>query len=863
MVLLTEELRAEACLRGSRRLSTEQMPFADPILRTEPPMALVAGAGAGKTESLIARFEWYLRTAPEGTNIQIISYSNSAANTFQARFEDSWGPGRFKVARTLHSWTKTELLAPHVGVEERVSFIFPQAIALLEAWRGPLPLAEALVLLVDEAQDCDGEQWRIFANLINLGAKVVITGDPRQAIYSWNGASPAGMLEFYKGAEPVRLTVNRRSGRGIVELANAIVACSVPECPLTGMESERAFPQTSGADWEPELVAVHHVRSLHSFHLADAAHSVLREARSLPACVLTWMNADVERLHQNLSLLGYQCLAIPSQHGHEDAALGRSLTSDHGSASLVHIRSVHSCKGDGYDTVLFHLRGFGCENEALEDFTRQTLESRQEELRRFYVACTRARRRLAILVQGAVAPVWWSAIAKGARSLLRAGETFRGGWSAPRAPAADGGISVQKLCASYAASDCLLTHLPRAQRRQPSAISEQPRGGLLADSAEKLPGAQPTRAPLPRLSALRVSFLHSASVQFVFKFALARAQMLEKIRDALDFISLVPLAAAHLQGLERLSGTDPLFVGSLGARLADFLQNPTGAALESVEQCLTRAFRKLSGEKGALPPFSLVRAQVFQELAAPAADDPFFIGEAASAARGLVVTHLRRHGRGPAEVAQLFRKRVALLDAATLAKCRGLLGTRCARLLCHGEEGPGTVAASALLCDLTRCRGEGISASRALPYLSSATTADLALSLEECIASRELYEQCWGQACALRRRLAAWHSEEELAQCAADLPVACTLGPGPLTGSVHLFVPARAGGGTSIFVSAKTQISLEDEVDALVSAGIHAAGLPHRILIVETGSACVFVYEMAVEEDVVGIASRKWCSGSP
>ena len=864
MVLISAELQREARERASRRLSSEQMVFAEPSSWTDPPMALVAGAGAGKTECLLARFEWYLRNEKEGANLQIISFSNSAADTFQARFEASWGPRSFKVARTLHSWTKTELLMPHCGVEDRVSFIFPQAVALLDGWTGPLALAESHTLLVDEAQDCDEEQWRIFANLTRFGAKVVITGDPRQAIYSWNGASPAGMLEFYKGIEPARLTVNRRSSRGIVELANAIVACSVPECPVTGMESERPFPQTSAAETPSELVAVHHVRSLQSSHMAEAIHATMREPRSLPACVLTWRNADVEKLHQNLSLLGYHCLAIPSSaNGHEEIALSRCLSSEHGKADLVHIRSVHSCKGDGYDTVLFHLRGFACEVEALEDFSRRTMEERQEELRLYYVAVTRAKRRLAILIQGAVAPVWWSAISKAAPSLLKVGASFRGTWGSRGPVDADAGITVQKLCASYVAADCLLTYLPRAQRR--IACADQPRGGLLADSGERLRDSQPTSAPLPRLSALRVSFLHSASVQFVFKFALARSQMLERIRDALDFMSLVPLTSAQIQGLERLSETDPLFADALGARLGECLQKPTDEAFESLERCLATAFRKLSARPGPLPPFALINAEVFRELLTTTPGNPFLIGAQGSSALGRAVKNLRRHKDAHVQIAQLFRKRVTLLDAASLAECRGFLGSECSRLLTDGEDCASSVGAGSMLCEITKCRVEGISASRALPYLSSATAHDLALSLEDCIISHDLYEQCLGQARALRKRLGAWHTEEELAQCAADLPVSCTASgaPGALTGSIHLFVPAHKGSGTSVFVSAKAQISLEDEAEALVSAGIHAAGAAHRVVIVETGSARVFVYEIAESEDIVGIAIRKWCGGSP
>ena len=107
MVRLTAELQRAARQREKREMSSAQAMFANSFRETE---VLVAAAGAGKTTCLLERFERCLEECALGTEVVIISFSNSAADTFQKRFEHSWGEQTFRVARTFHSWVKSDVL---------------------------------------------------------------------------------------------------------------------------------------------------------------------------------------------------------------------------------------------------------------------------------------------------------------------------------------------------------------------------------------------------------------------------------------------------------------------------------------------------------------------------------------------------------------------------------------------------------------------------------------------------------------------------------------------------------------------------------------------------------------------------------
>lgn len=77
------------------------------------------------------------------------------------------------------------------------------------------------LVLVDEFQDTDPLQWRIFETVFT--GNLVTVGDPKQAIYRFRGADVHAYLDATDGYEPVRLRTNYRSDADLVAATNALV----------------------------------------------------------------------------------------------------------------------------------------------------------------------------------------------------------------------------------------------------------------------------------------------------------------------------------------------------------------------------------------------------------------------------------------------------------------------------------------------------------------------------------------------------------------------------------------------------------------------------------------------------------------
>lgn len=135
------------------------------------------------------------------------------------------------------------------------------------------PTAEAVRwrfrhLFVDEFQDVNPAQWRLLCAWHGDRKDLCVVGDPRQAIYAWNGSDPSllGRLpSLLPDVEVVRLDDNHRSSPQIVAAATAVLeqapageeASGAEELPVAAGLVDGPPPTVLGFDDEAdEAVAV-------------------------------------------------------------------------------------------------------------------------------------------------------------------------------------------------------------------------------------------------------------------------------------------------------------------------------------------------------------------------------------------------------------------------------------------------------------------------------------------------------------------------------------------------------------------------------------------------------------------------------
>ena len=171
---------------------------------------------------------------------------------------------------------------------------------------GAAERARFKVVLLDEYQDTSVAQAIMLSRLFGGGHAVTAVGDPNQAIYGWRGASVSNILGFAEtfpradGGEVALypLTVNRRSDRRILEVANRLAA------PL--LARYRQVAALEPAPGAAEGVVTAGVYESQAEELAGLAHDVTAAYDGAPGGwarigVLTRDNSTAEAVYDALT----------------------------------------------------------------------------------------------------------------------------------------------------------------------------------------------------------------------------------------------------------------------------------------------------------------------------------------------------------------------------------------------------------------------------------------------------------------------------------------------------------------------------------------------------------------------------------
>ncbi len=178
-----------------------------------------------------------------------------------------------------------------------------------------LPLARFDLLLVDESQDLNACQQALAFLLCPAPGRIIVVGDPKQAIYRFRGADAksmetmmAGLAETARGVEELPLTWTRRCPKAVVKLAQELVPDieAMPEAPEGIVE--HVFADDAPAKMSPGDMVLCRTNA----PLVKVAHQLLRaekkallRGRDLSKPILELMDAlgerDVQVMGQKLA----------------------------------------------------------------------------------------------------------------------------------------------------------------------------------------------------------------------------------------------------------------------------------------------------------------------------------------------------------------------------------------------------------------------------------------------------------------------------------------------------------------------------------------------------------------------------------
>ena len=349
-----------------------------------------------------------------------------------------WVPGR--PAEVADVYRRYESLKQRRGVVDLNDLI----LRVLDAMAADANFAQATRwrfrhLFVDEAQDMNPLQYRLFDAIRGGRADVFVVGDPMQAIYGWNGADRRlfdRLPDVIRGVTVIRLGRNYRCTPEIVAAARHVgragadlrsVRAPGAAVVLRGFHDERAeaagiadllWRRVAAAESAPWRSCAVLVRTnaqvqpiLDALARADVPVRTARTSRDLAAAV-----ADVSQHGSRHALAAWATDALLEESseaqrwvaarvreflsldqpglvdGRTFAAWLRASADVQPEGEGVEVLTFHSAKGREWDSVVVA----GAEVGLLPHASAGTGERAEEETRLAYVALTRAAERLIV-----------------------------------------------------------------------------------------------------------------------------------------------------------------------------------------------------------------------------------------------------------------------------------------------------------------------------------------------------------------------------------------------------------------------------------------------------------------------------------
>ena len=187
-------------------------------------IVVAAGPGSGKTRVLVHKLaSLLLMEDVKHEQLLMVTFSRAAATEFKKRLTALIGnASKFVEIKTFHSYC-FDLLGK-IGSLEGVEDVVKNAADMIESGEVEPGRTTKSVLVIDEAQDMDENEYRLIRALIsrNDDMRVIAVGDDDQNIYEFRGSDSKYMRAFIEDMNAVKyeMTENFRSCSSIVNLAN-------------------------------------------------------------------------------------------------------------------------------------------------------------------------------------------------------------------------------------------------------------------------------------------------------------------------------------------------------------------------------------------------------------------------------------------------------------------------------------------------------------------------------------------------------------------------------------------------------------------------------------------------------------------
>ena len=354
------------------------------IVKSKPNqnIRILAGAGSGKTTTILCRVKYLVDNYTTPNRILILTFNKDSSENLKTRIAKLFN---FKINIDIytidafccllyykyHNQKSYISLSEYVIIGRKIMLEYGSEIA-----------AKYNYIFFDEFQDVNSIQFDILNQFVKNGCYLTVIGDDSQNIYQFRGTDNYFMINFdniFKNTSTYTLTSNYRSTKSIVNLANNLISYNESQVKkIMKTNNEKGF--------RPKFI------------LSETEeHQIEFIIVKIKELIEDGLNPD------NIAILsrnGYHLKIMETELMKNEIPLVASITDKIGEnikkilePNKIALTTIHKSKGLEWSHVF--ILGF-CHHH-FPSHLNNNIKNIEEERRLFYVGCTRAKNRLYLM----------------------------------------------------------------------------------------------------------------------------------------------------------------------------------------------------------------------------------------------------------------------------------------------------------------------------------------------------------------------------------------------------------------------------------------------------------------------------------
>jgi hypothetical protein len=371
------------------KLDSEQLQIvqSDPDLN----MRVVAGAGSGKTTTILCRVKYILDNFTLPDRILILTFNRDSAQNIRNRISSLFGFPIHLNIYTIDAFCYKLMNYYNYDSDIKIYSVSEYSntgLKLMEKF-GKEISSQYKYIFFDEFQDVNDVQFNILKIFVDNGCVLTVIGDDCQNIYQFRGTNNYYMINFDRIIDSCtfKLTTNYRSIASIVEIANRSI-------------------QHNELKIEKKMVSFNNVKTKPKFvmceHETDSIHYICKkilEAINLGIkldriAILARNSYPLKLMETELTKRQIEHVACITDKNNED--IKKMLVPD-----KIAVTTIHKSKGLEWDIVFI----FGLSHEHWPEHLNNNIKNIEEERRLFYVGVTRSKALLYLVTNQKEIPI--------------------------------------------------------------------------------------------------------------------------------------------------------------------------------------------------------------------------------------------------------------------------------------------------------------------------------------------------------------------------------------------------------------------------------------------------------------------------